>query len=536
MPRESSLNDRSEAIQAELKRVLASEDFLASQHMTRFLRFIVEETLAGNGEHLKERTIALNALGRGGDFDSRLDPVVRVVAGKLRRALDRYYAKQDGESPVTISVPKGGYRPKFCDNDRQESTVETARENSWTLQTSASDPLGRPVVAILPFAAFGCVDQLRTLADGLAQDLCVNLSRFSWIQVVDYLAARSVRTNESNPVRLAARLKADFFLTGTIREIASEIRVTLQFVRSDRGVVIWADSFDFRQGNNLQESLDQLASGTALLLGDLFGVLSRAIRSASLNTPLESATAIETLFRFFEYETHLGDVGYDRVLNALTKIVKAFPDFSMAWGALATLHLNGVSMLAKTKARDASQQAHHCIENALKADPTCAFAHWNAGLYHLMHGQQEEGVAATERAIDNASGSSFELGAAGALLNALDQGEQGQPLINEAVERNPALPGWIKWGAAIGQMGSGRSQDAIATSEQFTLPDCFWDPMLRSVALADAGEKESAGTAMRQAKKLRPELAHRPQELVGRIVTNPEVKNQILEQVQSAIP
>src|SRR5688572_260917 len=77
---------------AELARVLASPEFAASQQLSRFLQFVVTESLAGRSDRLKERTVARSALGRDDTFDSRLDCVVRVVAGKLRRALDRYYA------------------------------------------------------------------------------------------------------------------------------------------------------------------------------------------------------------------------------------------------------------------------------------------------------------------------------------------------------------------------------------------------------------------------------------------------------------
>src|SRR5262245_15051380 len=81
----------SDEARSELSCVLASPDFASSQQLTRFLEFIVVEALAGRANRLKEGTVARRALGRRTDFDPRLDCVVRVVAGKLRRTLDRYY-------------------------------------------------------------------------------------------------------------------------------------------------------------------------------------------------------------------------------------------------------------------------------------------------------------------------------------------------------------------------------------------------------------------------------------------------------------
>src|SRR6516162_5508096 len=102
-----------DAVRAELARVLSSSEFAASRHLTNFLTYVVEESLAGREERLKERTIAIGALGRDADFDSRLDCIVRVVAGKLRRALERYYATRGAGNSVCISVPPGSYAPVF---------------------------------------------------------------------------------------------------------------------------------------------------------------------------------------------------------------------------------------------------------------------------------------------------------------------------------------------------------------------------------------------------------------------------------------
>ena len=79
------------ACRAEVDRLLAFRDFAAAPQLRNFLQYIVEETLAQRGDQLKERNIAVHALMRDADFDPRLDCVVRVMAGKLRRALECYY-------------------------------------------------------------------------------------------------------------------------------------------------------------------------------------------------------------------------------------------------------------------------------------------------------------------------------------------------------------------------------------------------------------------------------------------------------------
>ena len=87
-------DDRSpspEAVRGQLDRILASGEFVAPDRLKSFLRFAVEETLAGRAERLKAYTIAVDVFGRDKSFDPQTDPVVRMEAGKLRRRLERYY-------------------------------------------------------------------------------------------------------------------------------------------------------------------------------------------------------------------------------------------------------------------------------------------------------------------------------------------------------------------------------------------------------------------------------------------------------------
>src|SRR5687767_11150915 len=118
---ESDLPDA--AIRAELERILASEVFSRSQHLRRFLTFIVEQRLAGHGHALKESVLAHELYGKGTDFDGGTDPVVRVDARRLRDKLREYY---EGRSdPVVISLPKGSYVPVFEANSASPTHTAT---------------------------------------------------------------------------------------------------------------------------------------------------------------------------------------------------------------------------------------------------------------------------------------------------------------------------------------------------------------------------------------------------------------------------
>ena len=110
-------------IRAQLAQILASETFVKSERLTGFLRFVVERTLEGNAASLKEQVLVSELYGRGADFDTRADPVVRVDARRLRDKLREYYAEHP-QDPVLIAVPKGAYVPVFEPNPSASPTVQ----------------------------------------------------------------------------------------------------------------------------------------------------------------------------------------------------------------------------------------------------------------------------------------------------------------------------------------------------------------------------------------------------------------------------
>ena len=83
--------------------------------------FIVEAALRGKGERLKGYTIGVEVLRRDVSFDPQIDPIVRVEATRLRRAIERYYAGPGANDAIMIGLPRGGYVPRIAWRTRRGS-------------------------------------------------------------------------------------------------------------------------------------------------------------------------------------------------------------------------------------------------------------------------------------------------------------------------------------------------------------------------------------------------------------------------------
>ena len=119
-----------ESFRAQLQKILASPRFARSECSSRMLRFLVEKTLQGEADEIKEYVLGVEVLGRGDSFDPQLDPIARVEAGRLRKKLDEYFLLEGRNDPIVIELPKGRHVPAF--RKRQLSAGKTAPARLWT--------------------------------------------------------------------------------------------------------------------------------------------------------------------------------------------------------------------------------------------------------------------------------------------------------------------------------------------------------------------------------------------------------------------
>src|SRR6478752_1342724 len=157
--------DVPESARHQMDKIVSSKAFAPSGRSASLLRVVVEETISGNADQLKEYTLGARALGRGDAFDPRIDPIVRAEASRLRNRLALYYGTEGRDDPLVISLPKGSYVPVF--EPRQEHPVGSGRkgwrESGWRIASvvlataslvfawwawRANRPLARPLVRL----------------------------------------------------------------------------------------------------------------------------------------------------------------------------------------------------------------------------------------------------------------------------------------------------------------------------------------------------------------------------------------------------
>ncbi len=114
------------ALLQQLDRLIVSRHFRNSKRYPALLRFVVEQTLTGHGDELKERTLGVCVFDREHDYDTNVDPIVRVTAGEIRKRIAQYYQDPLHDSEIRIDLPLGSYVPHFAVSGLAASAVTAA--------------------------------------------------------------------------------------------------------------------------------------------------------------------------------------------------------------------------------------------------------------------------------------------------------------------------------------------------------------------------------------------------------------------------
>jgi TolB-like protein len=285
-------------VRAEVDRILASRGFANAGRLSRLLRYVVDKTLANEPDQLKEYSVGVEVFERDEKYDPRLDSIVRVEAGRLRSRLDEYYNGEGANSPIRITLPRGGYVALF-----ESSSAKATEDKPQTGKVQSSEPqaaiaptprrsraamplavglicaiaamvawLGgwnrlqpaddRPSIAVLAFEANVAGADQDKLAQRLTEGVTSELARLGTLSVVSYTSAMQFAGQRRPISEIRAALGADFVFEGSVDEEPGGLLLVARLVNAANDRKVWVS--DYRGG-----------------AGDIRGISQRAAFDAS---------------------------------------------------------------------------------------------------------------------------------------------------------------------------------------------------------------------------------------------------------------
>lgn len=375
-----------EEIQRQLEKVLASETFQRAERLSRFLRFAVEQGLAGNENALKEYSIGLHVFDKPDSFDTRADPIVRVEAGRLRAKILDYYQGTGENDPIWLGLRKRGYRPQF----QRRKTEPVTR-----VPQPAADPAPAPhsdasSIAVLPFADLSPEGTQEYFCDGITQEIINALAKIEGLSVAARTSAAQFKGKAEDVREIARRLQVGRVLEGSVQKIGGRVRISAQLIDAASGFDCWAETYD--------RALDDVLA----IQDDVSQAIAEALRreaeeEAARKPPAASKAHSRYLLALDHWERRT-ERDIKKAIRFFHEAVQENPNHAAAHAGLANSFVS-LAMAEVMEPRKALSQAGSAAQRALAIDNHLAEAHIARGAVHAF---EDRNWAAAEQAFRRA--------------------------------------------------------------------------------------------------------------------------------------
>ncbi|MGI1661744.1 tetratricopeptide repeat protein [Palleronia sp. KMU-117] len=522
-------------VQAELDRVLSSVEFEASDRRRRFLRYLVEETLAGRGERLKGTTIAMDVFGRDETFNSQEDPVVRIEARRLRRDLDSFYIGAGAVHPLRIHIPKGGYAARFdslAPSSQPSAGGPAPAEHGSGMNASPRRPgtftsewfrmrtlggfaLLAGIIAIVvsmagpgpvaPFSAaatrpsprlfiqaFGANDGSeisRSISAGLGSELLVDLTKFQGLRL--YMLAET-------SVMPAPGDGPAYLVSGDVLTDGTQASILARLLDAETAEVVWSEAYRVPvTPATLIETRRDISARIATVLGQPYGPLADDLREDHAGSAGSSTESYLCVLRSYSYRRSFTDAAFAEALACLEPAVRRDPDYADAWAMLGWLYMDdgrfdftgGDTATLYAKGATAAERAL-----ALDGDNVTALKALASIRYYTGHYAESEALA--RRAVALNPYDPDTLAQLGWRLAARGNFDDGISYLEQAIDRSVDPPGWYFHMMIIDRYLAQDYEKMLALAQRATKDGSEFSSAMLGLAYLRLGDEEAARGAV----------------------------------------
>jgi adenylate cyclase len=532
-----------QSAQAALDKLIADHRFHASDRNRRFLRFVVEQVLAGHADRIKSYSIAVDVFGRGADFDPAIDPIVRIEATRLRSALASYYADPGRGEAIQIRLPRGGYVPSFVRVSPPMEDLPGAGANDAPDDLKGDEKVGPSgrwrtallgLVALLAVMAAGVAfytrywpapvasatpiiflhaaqaepPEARQIATGFTKSLGLALSRYDGVRVIQLPPDLPVSTALSKlGIDSAAQERALYILDSSVRQEEPTIRFWWALKDAQTGETMWTDVADRSYAKGMTMPVeDEIASKLATVIGQPQGLIATHQIGYERSQPTEGYGCV---LRARAYYLAISEKLHAEVRDCLEKTVAIAPDYAEAWAMLAFIYLDEDrnSFNRRSTAEDALQRAVSSAQRAAELAPRSETAQQALLGVYYRKGDFDAAFVAGRRALEINPHNPELMSTLGVRLFARGEWDEGADLVRRSMQDVLVVPPLDRITIVFDLYRKGDYRAALEQAQLIDLPDYYFAPVLLAAINGQLGNLGDAQKNIDALLLLRPDYA-----------------------------
>jgi TolB-like protein/Tfp pilus assembly protein PilF len=370
-----------------------------------------------------------------------------------------------------------------------------------------AEPAGRgPSIIVLPFDNLSDAPAKAYLAGGLTEEILTSLAQFEELFV--YAHETGARYGSATDYReLRREFGVRYVLEGSVREAEGRIRVTARLVNATTGAQLWASAYeDVGSGADLFRIQTDIARRVVVEVAQPYGIIATADLKLMRGKAPQSRSAYDCVLQVLDHYRHMSAARVEEARSCLEQATRSDPEYADAWALLGMSYLDRVRlrMMPRSQDKESLDRALWAAQMAADIAPDSALAQRSLLLVHSFRGEVEQALAAGERAITLSPNNAEILAEFGMRLAMMGQWERGVSLIDDAIARNPAHPGWYHTAPAINFYRQGRYAEALEEAKQIDAPGWVHNHTILAMIYGQLGQEEEARAAARRILELDP--------------------------------
>lgn len=514
-------------IRQHLTDILSSSSFQASQRLKDFLSYIVNSTLAGKGKDLKAYTIATEVFKLGKNFDPRTNPLIRTEAGRLRSKLDHYYL-ENPNSPIRISIPKGGYLPIFCRFSQNEANGKPTQKYSFTEQKISQQEY-KASLLVLPFSNINKTNEVERFISGLFNEVVTGLTRFRELKIVDLSTSRQIAEILSFQPGKPEKPLPRFVLNGSVQHEEDNFKVWVNLIDSNGNQNMWSEKFRASLSElSLLEIQEEIADSIVNSIADDFGLLQRTLlkeytAGSSVSSDIQEATLL-----YYHWTTVLTRKDFKKALESVERASENHPEHIPMQAMLADLYASN-HQWGYGLVENSMEKSLQIASRAINLDPNCQLAHLAMCLNLYLRGDTENFVQTAKRAIEINPASTNVYSAIASWYGLSGIWDTSIEMIERIMQASPQYPGWCYSIYAMYYLCRNDYGKSLEAAKKISMPSTFWDMVLRLSAAGFLDDKKESLLAFQELMEAFPDFMENGLTYLSNNLTNQDLLVKTLE-------
>ena len=341
--------------------------------------------------------------------------------------------------------------------------INTEETDESTLSTPENTVNRSPArLIVIPFKNISDLSIQSYVADAIATDIIIDLSRLSGLRIFDHHTSDNFRDIEISNLEIRKKLNADYILKGTVWQSGGNIRVSAQLINLNTGHNTWANRYDVTKKD--------LFSVHQLVVTGLISALDIKINKKEQYRLSQHTTNNLIAYDYFQKGQQISKSGTRESLELASELyrnaIQIDPSYGRAYGALAYILATKYRRGWTDNPLETIDRALTIAKQGVELDSNIPHTYWSLGYVYFMRKELDDAKYAGEQSVNVAPSYADGYALLALINNNLGNSSDAIELIKKAMALNPYYTWDYPFNLGVAYYFSGQLDKAITALEE----------------------------------------------------------------------